>query len=297
MTPKNTEVTAPAAVDEQEATMTSLELRDIINASREEQGESRVENSHFLKRIEDELEGELGLRKVFVNPEGGRPAGYYELTRDQCTLVGMRESKAVRRSVLAKLKEVEQHTAHLQNQMTEAQALESAKTLLRREINIFRDHIHSDLESNLFTFQKVTKELNSSGQYKRTLKQASTYAMAVNAGWITGDHQNTRKHGEFFVRRDTMPTGGRTRASFRLKLTRLGRAKLLQPDLDESTLIRDYLMHLPSNIQDVPGVRKIEIVNHIIAEWEKNNWEPVDFPIEPLRKLAGHLDGSTRLLG
>lgn len=85
-------------------TMTSLELRDLINAARKEFGEPVVENSHFLKRVEDELEGELGKRKSFVNPDGGRPAGYYDLTLEQCLLVGMRESKAVRRSVLAELK-------------------------------------------------------------------------------------------------------------------------------------------------------------------------------------------------
>ena len=287
----------PTTQSDSAATMTSLELREIINEARTSAGEAKARNDQMLVRIEDELQGELGQRKVHVDPLTGNKLGYYDLTRDQCTLVGMRESKAVRRSVLAKLKEVEQHAEQLQNTMTEAQALDSAKTLLQREIRLFIDHAHSDLESNLFTFQKVTKELNASGEFERTLKQASTYAMAVNAGWITGDHLDTRKRGEFFVRRDIMPTGGRTRASFRLKLTRLGRAHLLNPELDEATLIRDYLMRLPSNIQDVPGVRKIEIVNHIIAQWEKHGWEPVDFPIEPLRKLAGHLNGSTRLLG
>ena len=91
-------------------TMSSLKLRQLINDSREAHGESKVENSHFLKRIEDELEGELGGTKTFRPAQGGTPMKYYDLTRDQCTLVGMRESKAVRRSVLAKLKEVEQVT-------------------------------------------------------------------------------------------------------------------------------------------------------------------------------------------
>lgn len=54
------------------ATMSSLALLDVINTARKEFNEPEVENSHFLKRVEDELEDELGLRKVFVNPTGGR---------------------------------------------------------------------------------------------------------------------------------------------------------------------------------------------------------------------------------
>lgn len=88
-------------------TMTSLALRDLINESRKEYGETEVRNNVFLKRIEDELDGELGGCKTFVTAEGGTPMKYYDLTRDQCTLVGMRESKGVRRSVLEKLKAVE----------------------------------------------------------------------------------------------------------------------------------------------------------------------------------------------
>ncbi|MBE0470615.1 MAG: hypothetical protein IBX55_14040 [Methyloprofundus sp.] len=91
----------------QQETMTSLDLRDLINAARVEHGESKVENGHLLKRIEDELEGELGVSKIFRHPQSGAEMRYYDLTRDQCTLVGMRESKGVRRSVLEKLKAVE----------------------------------------------------------------------------------------------------------------------------------------------------------------------------------------------
>ena len=90
------------------STMTSLELRDIINAARVERGESKVRNDQLLARIEDELEGDLGSCKTFAPAQGGTRMKYYDLTRDQCTLVGMRESKGVRRAVLQKLKEVEQ---------------------------------------------------------------------------------------------------------------------------------------------------------------------------------------------
>lgn len=81
-------------------TMSSIDLRDVINKARESYGESKVENSHLLKRIEDELDGELGGTKTFRPAQGGTPMAYYDLTIDQCMLVGMRESKHVRRQVL-----------------------------------------------------------------------------------------------------------------------------------------------------------------------------------------------------
>lgn len=85
-------------------TMTSLELRGLINAARKEFGENLVRNDDLISRIEDELEGELGVCEIFAHPQSGVKMRYYDLTLDQCLLVGMRESKAVRRSVLAQLK-------------------------------------------------------------------------------------------------------------------------------------------------------------------------------------------------
>ena len=88
-------------------TMSSIDLRELINAARLECGESKVRNDQFLQRVEDELNGELGVCKTFAHPQSGVEMRSYNLTLDQCMLVGMRESKGVRRSVLAKLKELE----------------------------------------------------------------------------------------------------------------------------------------------------------------------------------------------
>ena len=89
-------------------TMRSIDLLEMINEARAALGESKVENRHLLARIDDELEGDLGDRKTFTHPQNHKQIGYYDLTVDQCMLVGMRESKAVRRSVLKKLKELQQ---------------------------------------------------------------------------------------------------------------------------------------------------------------------------------------------
>ena len=88
-------------------TMSSLEFRKIVNEARKAAGEAEVRNNDFLARIEDELEGELPLTKISQPPFGGTPQRYYDLTLDQCLLVGMRESKAVRRKVRDKIKALE----------------------------------------------------------------------------------------------------------------------------------------------------------------------------------------------
>jgi len=85
------------------ATMSSQDLLMVINSARTEHGESTVANRHFNARIESELEGELPPRKTFTHPSNGSAVTYYDLSQDQCLLVGMRESKAVRRNVLARL--------------------------------------------------------------------------------------------------------------------------------------------------------------------------------------------------
>lgn len=88
-------------------TISSIELREMINDARALAGEPKVRNDHFLSRVEDELGDELeGVQKYFT-PHHGNQVATYDLNLDQCMLVGMRESKAVRRSVLKKLKELE----------------------------------------------------------------------------------------------------------------------------------------------------------------------------------------------
>lgn len=89
-------------------TMSSLELLGVINESRAEHGQSPIRANDFHARVRDELEGEY--YETFVKPSGkagGRPATAYQLNRDQCLLVSMREAKAVRRTVLDRLKAIE----------------------------------------------------------------------------------------------------------------------------------------------------------------------------------------------
>ena len=84
-------------------TMSSRELLEIINQVRSDIGEPLLRLNSFNLKIEDELEGDHYTKNVVEN--SNQTISYiYELTIDQCILIGMRESKAVRRSVLEILK-------------------------------------------------------------------------------------------------------------------------------------------------------------------------------------------------
>ncbi|HHC4880610.1 TPA: hypothetical protein ACN6ZT_004241, partial [Escherichia albertii] len=94
-----------------------------------EAGESPVDNRKFLARVRDEL-GEDGLPagKVFrlALPQGGyNELTSYDLSGDQLLLVGMRESKAVRRKVLEYIRRIEKDKQLLEDQKKRA-AIQSA---------------------------------------------------------------------------------------------------------------------------------------------------------------------------
>ncbi len=89
---------------ERSVAMSSLDfLNSIINPSRIEAGEKPVRPSDFHARVNDEIDEKLNYEN-FVVGRTGHKTHYTMLNMEQMTLVGMRESKAVRRSVLAKLK-------------------------------------------------------------------------------------------------------------------------------------------------------------------------------------------------
>ena len=101
-------------------TMSSAELLELVNQSRVNHGETPVRHNDFLARCKDELDGEP--YENFVEPskktnKGSIPAfEAVRMTIDQCKLVGMRESKGVRRWVLNRLNALEaQQTSVLPN--------------------------------------------------------------------------------------------------------------------------------------------------------------------------------------
>ena len=89
-------------------TMSSIDLLELINNVRVANNEEPLRRNSFNLKIEDELEGSHYTKNVVKN-QNGTESVVYELTIEQCALIGMRESKGVRRSVLEKLKQLENH--------------------------------------------------------------------------------------------------------------------------------------------------------------------------------------------
>ena len=93
-------------------TMGGNELLALVNEARKEFGEPVIRANVFADRIKDELEGEH-YKSFVVQNSNNTLSTVFELTRDQCMLVSMRESKAVRRKVLDRLNAQPQPVTHL----------------------------------------------------------------------------------------------------------------------------------------------------------------------------------------
>ncbi|MFG0755353.1 phage antirepressor [Pseudomonas sp. TYF_14] len=87
-------------------TMDTTELLVLVNEARASFGEGSVRHNDFVARCKDELDGEHYETFVVQNLNNTQSEGL-RLTADQCKLVAMRESKGVRRRVLARLNELE----------------------------------------------------------------------------------------------------------------------------------------------------------------------------------------------
>ena len=92
------------------ATMDTNDLLELVNDARAEFGEPTVRRNDFVARCKDELDGEHYENFVVQNLNNTQ-SEELRLTQDQCKLVAMRESKGVRRRVLARLNELERQAA------------------------------------------------------------------------------------------------------------------------------------------------------------------------------------------
>ncbi|MEL7413681.1 MAG: hypothetical protein AAGJ90_19750 [Pseudomonadota bacterium] len=81
-------------------------LNEIINPARESHGENPVSNRDFIDRVCDELDLKKENFLLLDTGTRGRKPLYTMLDMEQMTLVGMRESKSVRRNILDTLKKM-----------------------------------------------------------------------------------------------------------------------------------------------------------------------------------------------
>ncbi|HCI4446390.1 TPA: hypothetical protein NPP62_000684 [Klebsiella pneumoniae] len=102
MTSKNVANVGSIVTDK---TIDSQSLLEMVNQARKQCGEKPVRNNVFIERIHDELEGET--YKIFVGHKNGAEIEIAEMSIKQALRVAARESKAVRRSLVDKLEDMQ----------------------------------------------------------------------------------------------------------------------------------------------------------------------------------------------
>lgn len=96
---------APKGSPVTDKTIDSQHLLRMVNQARKQCGESPVRNNVFIERIRDELDGET--YKIFVGHKNGAEIDIAEMSIKQALRVAARESKAVRRSLVDKLEDMQ----------------------------------------------------------------------------------------------------------------------------------------------------------------------------------------------
>jgi len=187
----NTNESAPRfAISENVARekMSSFDLLELVNSARSEFGESEVRRNDFTARCRDELDGEYYETFVVRNQRGPASEGLM-LTRDQCLLVSMRESKAVRRSVVAKINALEAPELSTIQILQIAMESEKARLMLTAQVEQQATKIHS-LE-NLFkegmTHTQFCKGLNGVN-----VMQVGNYLEARS--WLYNESKSCTRH-------------------------------------------------------------------------------------------------------
>ncbi|WP_424653504.1 hypothetical protein [Capnocytophaga sputigena] len=142
-------------------TITSLELVEQINLFRKEEGkEISLRHDTLLNIIRDEFEEEIGLQKIletqYTHPQNKQKYPMFELTIAQGKQVLLRESKFVRRHVVAWLERFEESNKPMtagEILMAQAQgmiALEKAQQLQAQQIALQNERL-TKIEAKITT--------------------------------------------------------------------------------------------------------------------------------------------------
>lgn len=142
-------------------TITSLELVEQINLFRKEEGkEISLRHDTLLNIIRDEFEEEIGLQKIletqYTHPQNKQKYPMFELTITQGKQVLLRESKFVRRHVVAWLERFEESNKPMTTGeilMAQAQgmiALEKAQQLQAQQIALQNERL-TKIEAKITT--------------------------------------------------------------------------------------------------------------------------------------------------
>ncbi|MCP4799612.1 MAG: hypothetical protein GY893_06635 [bacterium] len=168
-----------------EVTMTSLDfLNEIINPARLAAGEKVSRYADFLTRVKDELD--LSHDEIFVmDSTGGRTREVANLDVDQMLLIGMRESKAVRKSVLEKLKQLSTPQPKLPQTFSEALQLAADQArqleLQAPKVEFVDRYVESTGNK---TFREVAKLLQANERMLRSMLVVNRIMYHLNNSWV-----------------------------------------------------------------------------------------------------------------
>lgn len=200
-------------------TMSSRELADLINDERYGV-EPSIRLNKLNEKIVDELEGEHYTKSVVQNPNNTKSI-LYHLTLDQCMLIGMRESKKVRRSVLARLKVMEAKAKQPAIPQTLSEALQlaadQAKQLEEVKPKIeYHDKVLAT--DNGITTTEIAAELGVSAQKLNKYLAAMGIQKKVSGRWVL---RTNHLNNGYTVEVTHIDGGGKSRHG--MKWTELGR--------------------------------------------------------------------------
>ena len=177
--------------------MSSRDLLDLINEVRAQFNEKPVRLNDFNSRIVDELDGE-NYESFVVQNFNNTESVVYNLTIDQCMLIGMRESKGVRKNVLAILKEKQKpfditNPAHLL-QAIEIQAKQNIE--LKKHVAILEPKAIA-LETiasteNTYCIRECAKTIG--------IKESELVQLLINKKWAYRDsNKKLQSHAQYVI--------------------------------------------------------------------------------------------------
>lgn len=183
---------------------TSYELWEKVNEFRISEGEPKIRHDQFINKVECELE-DLGVCKYFAHPQNGIDMKYYDLNKDQSLLVGMRESRIVRRKVLDWIKSLSGVEHQIPQTLSQALLLASqqAEQIEHQKEQLaiaapkveFVDRFVESTGNK--TFREVAKMLKANEREFRAFLYETKVMYQLGGGWTA--HSGHIDAGRFYV--------------------------------------------------------------------------------------------------
>lgn len=177
-------------------TIDSQTLLNMVNESRKLCGEPEVRNNKFIEKILDELDGEHYTKSV-VEKMNKTSMLVITMTYKQALRVAARESKAVRRSLIDKLEELQQQVVkpqlpHFTNpaEAARAWAAEYEQKLIAQEklsIAAPKAEVYDRIvdRNNLYNATQVAQKFGQSAVWmNKQLEQFGVYNRSVKRGRV-----------------------------------------------------------------------------------------------------------------